>query len=145
MGEPENAQRVVRIGPVTPFFLTDLGAPRVGWRLIAVDCQPPSFYGDNMDIRVERITIAEAGEILREVGSKPRYTEMILSAIVKAENLIIGKMRPLRPEFAVIKREDFESIVNCLKPFAAMHCSPTGECQCNNCKARDAIAKLGDK
>ena len=98
-----------------------------------------------MDIRVERITIAEAGKILHEVGSKPRYTEMILSAIVKAENLIIGKMRPLRPEFAVIKREDLEEIIDCLKPFAAMHCAPAGECQCNNCKARDAIAKLGDK
>ena len=87
-----------------------------------------------MDIRVERITIAEAGKILHEVGSKHRYTEMILSAIVKAENLIIGKMRPLRPEFAVIKREDLEEIIDCLKPFAAMHCAPAGECQCNNCK-----------
>jgi len=33
-------------------FLTDLGAPRVGWRLIAVDCQPPSFYGDDNANRI---------------------------------------------------------------------------------------------
>ena len=39
----DGAAEYVCIGSVAPFILTDLGAPRVGWRLIAVRGQPPSF------------------------------------------------------------------------------------------------------
>jgi hypothetical protein len=31
-------------------------------------------------------------------------------------------------------------LVEALKPFAAMSCSPAGECKCYNCIARDALA-----
>jgi hypothetical protein len=39
------------------------------------------------------------------------------------------------------ERDLINVLVSALEPFARFACSPTGECSCNNCVARDVIKK----
>lgn len=34
-----------------------------------------------------------------------------------------------------------KDLLEALRPFANYQCSPPGQCECHNCKARDAVAK----
>lgn len=34
-----------------------------------------------------------------------------------------------------------EKLLEALEPFAAFACSPPGECECHNCRARDVFIK----
>jgi hypothetical protein len=37
--------------------------------------------------------------------------------------------------------ELFTELLEALRPFANYACSPAGQCECHNCRARDAIGK----
>lgn len=35
--------------------------------------------------------------------------------------------------------EGIKDLEDALRPFARFHCSPKGECECHNCRARDLL------
>lgn len=57
----DGAAEYVCIGSVAPFFLTDLGAPRVGWRLIGVASRL-LFYGGREMSKIAIIELSRSSK-----------------------------------------------------------------------------------
>ena len=113
-----------------------------------VDGYPCGICGaDN----VEGCNQATTEPYLQDVDLVEQVANVIETLIIKASSgmAMTAHMPSVAQEMIKICTANrdavIDSLVDALKPFAQFSCSPIGECNCHNCKARDLVESLKGK